>query len=256
MRTVLTNAQNSRPIEDVIRERLEKGDANTFLVIVSTERARLKRQRECLEYTPNRAVSGLYIHTFESLVKRLLRHIGMRHPISRGLQTLFLREIVDKGNYPSLKSGPEIPLPQRAVTELQNTICQLKTSGTAPSRMRPDSAEEASRNLTADTLADFITIYETYSDRLGDHWIDWADVHRAIACRLSTGKNRENRLMRGVFPDVDLVIVEGVDASLGTDFSILEGIAQEPGLRMYITLNGILKMTRDVNTRQQSALDS
>ena len=237
MQTVLTNAPNSCPIEDVIRERLETGNGNTFLFIVSTEQARLKRQRECLEYAPGRAVAGLNIVTFESLVKRLLGHIGIRHPISRGLGMLLLSEIVDEGTYPSLKFRPEVPLPQRTLAELLNTISQLKTIGIDAAQMRADSAEAAPLNSTIDTFSDFITIYENYSERLGDQGIDWADAYRAIANRLTTGKKRDNQLMRKVFPDVDLVIVEGVDAALEANLSILEGLAREPGLLMHITFD-------------------
>ena len=239
MQTVLTNGQISRPIEDVIRERLVKGSGNTFLFIVSTEQGRLKRQRECLAHAPCRAVAGLNIYTFESLVKRLSRHSGVQRPISRGLQMLWLREIVDGGQYPSLKSKPEIPLPQRAVAQLLSAISQLKTNGIDASQMRVDSADSAFRNSTAGTeaLADFIEIYENYSERLGDQWIDWAGVHGAIANRLTKGGIRGNQLMRRGFPDVDLVVADKVNDFSRVDLSILEGIAQDPGLEMYITFN-------------------
>ncbi len=239
MQTVLTNGKTSLPFEDVIRERLEKGNGNTLLFIVSTEQARLKRQRECLGHAPRRTIAGLKIYTFKHVVRRLSRYIDIRPTISRGLQMLWLREIVDGGQYPSLKSKAEIPPPKRTVAELLNAISQLKTNGIDASQMQSNSVNSAYHNPTAanEALSDFITIYENYNERLGDQLIDCADVHGAVANRLVEEENRNNQLMHGGFPDVDLVVAEGVDVSSLADLSILEGIARVPGLVMYVTFD-------------------
>lgn len=239
MQIVLTNGKTSLPVENIIRDRLEKGNSNTLLFIVPTEQARLKQQRECLKHAPRRALTGLNIHTLESLVKRLSQHIGIQCPVSRGLQMLWLREIVDGAQYSSLKSNPEIPLPQKTITELLNAISQLKANGMDASQMRAEFADSAFHNSSADTgaLADFITIYENFSDRLGDRWIDWTSAHKAIADQLTKAKNRAHQLMRKVFPDVDLVFAEGVDVFAGADLSVLEGISQLPGLVTYIAFD-------------------
>lgn len=236
MQIVLTNGKTSPPVDDVIRERLEKGNGNTLLFIVPTEHGRLSRQRECLGRVPRRAVVGLNIYTFESLVKRLSSYAGSQRPVSRGLQMLWLRDIVDSGHHPSLKSNPTIPLPQRIVTELLNAIIQLKTSGADASQMRTASSDSAFRNLTTDTatLADFIAVYEDYNKLLGDRWTDRESVRGAIANRLATEEDRGNQLIRSVFPDVNLVVVEAIDGISGENLSILEGMARLPGLAMYI----------------------
>ena len=236
MQIVLTNGKTSPPVEDLIRERLENGNGNTLLFIVPNEQARLKRQRECLGHVPRRAVAGLNIYTFESLVKRLSTHASVEPPVSRGLQMLWLRDIVDSGHYPSLKSSPTIPLPQRIVTELLNAIIQLKTSGVDASQMRTASSDSAFRSLTTDTatLADFITVYEDYNKLVGDRWTDCESVHGGIANRLATEEDRGNQLIRSAFPNVNLVVVEFIDGISGANLSILEGIVRLPGLAMYI----------------------
>ena len=239
MQTVLTNGKTSRPVEDVIRDRLENGNGNTLLFIVPTEQARLKRQRECLGHAPYRALTGLNIYTFENLIKRLARHTGAQRPVSRALQMLWLRGIVNGGQYPALKAGDEIPLPDRTIAELLNAINQLKTNGIDASKMRAESADSMFHELTADAgaLADFVTIYENFSERLGDQWTDWASVHGAIADRLAKEKKQRNRLIRSNFPDVDLVVAESIDVFAGADLSILEGIVQLPGLVTYVTFD-------------------
>lgn len=239
MHTVLTNGESSLPAETVIRERLESGDCSTLLFIVPTERARLKLQRECLGHVSLHAAAGLNIYTFESLVKRLGRHTGVQPPVSRGLQMLWLREIVDGGRYPSLKSSSEIPLPQRRVTELLNAISRLKTEGIDVSQMRAEYTNSELRNLAADTeaRADFITVYERFSERLGDGWIDWTCAVRAVADQLGEASDRSNHLMHRSFHGVDLVVASDVEISCEADLSILEGMAQLAGRVMYITFD-------------------
>ncbi|MDE0298680.1 MAG: PD-(D/E)XK nuclease family protein [Candidatus Poribacteria bacterium] len=239
MHTVLTNGKTSHPIDDAIRERFEMGEANAVLFIVPTEQARLKRQRECLEHASRRSVAGLNVCTFDSFAKRLSEHACSQRPISRGLQMLLLREIVDGGQYPSLKSAANIPLPQRAATELLNRIIQLKTDGVDASQMRVNSADSAHNNLHTDkkTLSDIVALWEHYNAELGNQWIDCADVHRAIINRLVEDENRGNQLMRAGFPDVRLVVAEGVDISSRANLSILEGISRCPRLVMYVTFD-------------------
>ena len=76
MQTMLTKRQASLPIEAEIRARLEHGHD--------------------LEYSLNRAVTGLNIHTREGLVQQLYRYIGAWHQISPGLQMVWLRQTVDE----------------------------------------------------------------------------------------------------------------------------------------------------------------
>ena len=148
---------------------------------------------------------------------------------------LWLREIVEGGQFPSLKSKPEIPLPQKTLMELLDAINQLKTDGIDASQIESDSAYSEHRFLMANP--DFIRIYETYNERLGNLWNDSADVHRAVANRLAEEANRGTQLMSKGFPDVDLVVAEGMDASAGAHPSILEGIARVPELVMYVTFD-------------------
>ncbi len=239
MHTALTNGKSSRPVETILRERLERGDGNTILFIAPTEQARLKQQRECLERAPRHAAAGLNIHTFESLVDRFARRTGLQRPVSRGLQMLWLRDIVDNGRYPSLKSNSEIPLPERTIAELLNAISRLKAEGIDASQMRSESSDSEFRNLTAvtESRADFISIYEKFSERLGSRWIDWTGAIREVADQLGEASDRSNQLMHRSFPGVDLVIASDVDISCGADLSVLEGMARLPGLVTYISFD-------------------
>ena len=225
METILTKGHVPLPIKDEIHACLRKGRGDTFLLIVPTAQARLQRRRECLEYAPNQAVAGLHIHTLEDFVQRLYRHIGRRKQISVGLQTVWLREIVDQGQFTSLKPHEEIPIPQGTVTRLVNAINQLKTSGVYPSHLQADVDE-------SERAAELATIYAIYEQKLADRWIDRGGVHHAVATSLQT-----EALMGEVFPNVELIVVEGFDVFSPPDSEILTSIARAPKVGMAIVLD-------------------
>ena len=228
MKTVLTKGHAPLPIEAEIRARIESGRSDTLLQIVPTAQARSKRQRESLAYAPNRAVAGLHIHTLEDLIQRLYGYIGERKStISRGLQMVWLREIVDQQPLTSLKPYAEIAVSHGTVTQLVNTINQLKTSGILPSDLQPDLSDSESTEY--DKLSELVVIYEAYERKLGDQWIDDGGIHRAVA-----SSDETHTLIETAFPSVNLVVVEDFDVFSRPDFDTLARIAQSPQIGMAI----------------------
>ena len=72
-----------RDIENILKTRIQNDKANTFAIIVPTDSARLKRQRELVGYHPNRAVADLRVYTLGSLIQRLYDQV-------RPIQTIHL----------------------------------------------------------------------------------------------------------------------------------------------------------------------
>ena len=258
METILTKGHVSLPIDHEIRNRLESGRGDSFLVIVPTAQARLKLQRECLAWSPNRVVAGLHIHTLEDLVQRFYRRIGDgRRQISPALQMMWMRQITNQErlrffNPPRLNSPTavreqeremEISIPQGTVERLTNAINQLKASGVDPSQLREDVTD--SEGTERDKLADLIAIYEAYERKLGRRWIDRGGLHRAVSNYLSNSSHQVGRaeiieakeVMAVAYPNVDLVLVRGFDVFSPPDLSILTGIASLPQIGMCIVLD-------------------
>ncbi len=237
MITTLTKGQVPLPIDYAIRSRLEEGRADTFLHIVPTNHARLKWCREYLRETPNRAVAGLQIYTFDDLVRRFF-YSGLnreRRYTGVGIQAVWTHEIMDREQFPFLNPQPETRVPQGTARQLRVAINQLRMSGVDWQHLQEDTV--SSDADIANRLSDLITFYRAYEARLGSRWVDRAGIHRAVAEELSRPPDRAERLMRKVFPNVDLVVVSDFDASLPHDFAILTGIANLPSVKMGIILD-------------------
>ena len=237
MITTLTKGQVSLPINHEIRSRLEDDRADTFLHIVPTDHARRNWCREYLRETPNRAIAGLHIYTLDDLVRLLFyRRLnrGRRHT-GVGIQTVWTHEIMEEEQLPFLKPQPETRVPQGTARQLRAAVNQLKRSGVDWQQLQEDSISDDVE--LPSKLADLITFYKAYEARLGSQWVDRAGIHRAVSEYLTQSPDRAERLMKEVFPSVDLVVVSGFDALFPHDSAILTGIANLPSIKMGILLD-------------------
>ena len=237
MITTLTKGQLSLPIDHEIRTRLEEGRAHTFLHIVPTHHARLRWCSEYLRKTLNRAVAGLHIYTLDDLVRRLFYsdlNRGRRHT-GVGIQTVWTHEIMEEARLPFLKPQPETRVPQGTARQLREAVNQLKANGVDWQQLQEDLISE---DVAASSkLADLITFYRAYETRLGSRWVDRATIHRTVSEYLTRSPDRAERLMKKVFPNVDLVVVSGFDALFPHDAAILTGIANLPSIKMGVLLD-------------------
>ena len=62
-------------------------------------------------------------------------------------------------------------------------------------------------------------------------------IHRAVSEYLTQSPSRAGRLLKTIFPAVDLVVVSGFDVFFPHDFAILTGIANLPSINMGIILD-------------------
>ena len=214
-----------RDIENILKTHIQNDEANTFAIIVPTDSARLKRQRELVGYHPNRAVADLRVYTLGSLIQRLYDQVRpSRQYISQGLQNLWLHEIVDPQSdtsdtyrYEAFRPSQDLSVPDSTLSLVVDTINHLRERG------------ETALNIVADnpTKVDLVHIYENYEAKLADQWIDEQGKHLHLA------NNFNSEFMRNAFPQVNLVVVEGFTVLSKADIKILTGIAGMPNIEMW-----------------------
>ena len=216
-------------IENTLKTRIQNDEAHTFVVIVPTDSARLKRQRELVGYHPNQAVANLRVYTLGSFIQRLYNQVRpAKLPISQGVQNLWLHEIAnsqsdnpDSHRYDTFRPSQNISVPDSTLSLITETINRLKEYG----EDTLNSVNGESQNSTED---DFVRIYNDYETKLKDRWIDEQGKRLYLA-------NAENlgSLMIGAFPRVNLVVVEGFTALSKADVKILTHIARMPQIEMW-----------------------
>ena len=187
-------------IENILKTRIEKDDARTCLIIVPTDAARLKRQRELIDYHPNRAVANLRVYTSKDFIQRLYNQVrSAKQHILSGIQHLWLHEIVDSDTdnidtyqYNAFRPIQNTAIPDNTLSLILDTINHLRDQG------------ETGPNFVEDSLTiDLARIYSDYEARLGDRWIDEKGKHYYLA------NNFKEEFIKSAFPYVNLVVVEG-----------------------------------------------
>ena len=212
-------------IENTLKTRIQNDQAASFVVIVPTDAARVKRQRELVGYHPNRAVANLRVYTIVDFVERLYNQVRpVRTYISHGIQNLWLHEIAnpqsdnpDAHRYDTFRSNPNISVPDSTLSLVVDKINHLKERG------------ETSENIAVDnpTKVDLARIYNDYETKLEDGWID------EHGKRLYLANNFDPEFMENAFPRVDLVVVEGFTVLSEANTKILTRIAEMPDIKMW-----------------------
>ena len=187
-----------RDIENILKTRIENDEANTFVVIVPTDSARLKRQRELVGYHPNKAIANLRVHTSVEFIQRLYRQVqSSRQYILSEIQHLWLHEIVDLDAdntnthlYNAFRPIQETVIPDSTLSLILDTINHLKDQGDT----EPNFAEDDPIKVN------LAHIYSEYEGKLGNRWIDEKGRHSYLA------NNFKEAFIRNAFPSVDLVV--------------------------------------------------
>lgn len=243
-------------IENTLKTRIQKDQADTFVVIVPTDSARLHRQRELVSYHPNRAVANLRVYTLGSFIQRLYDQVRpAKSHISQGIQNLWMHEIAnpppdnpDAHRYDTFRPNQNISVPDSTLSLIADTINRLKEYGEDALNIGNGESQHSNQN-------DLVRIYNDYETKLKDQWIDEQSKRLYLA-----NANDFGSFMIKAFPRVDLVVVEGFTALSKTDTKILTHIAKMPRIEMwfrtdcveenedlYKNIINLLSQFRDVN---------
>ena len=247
-------------IENIIKSRIENNKANSFVVIVPNEAARLIRQRKLVSYHGNNSVANLKIYDIETFIQRLFANVfPPRQTISMGLQHLWLHEIVNPDHNPltpsefsSFRPVDDNDIPDSTLNLIANSINQLKDRG--------ESVDTVISNQHID--ADLIRIYQEYEEKLHLTWIDDRGKHLYLA------DNFEKGYFKRAFPTTDLLAIEGFSILSKSDIEIFKQIAGisdlevwfrtdcfEDNTNLYTNIANLVANFRDENVHIDSDFD-
>lgn len=212
-------------IENTLKTRIQNDQAGSFVVIVPTDAARVKRQRELVGYHQNKAVTNLRVLDIENFVQRLYNQVRpARKHISQGIQNLWLHEIAnpqpDDTNayrYDTFRPNQNISVPDSTLSLVADKINHLKERG------------ETSENIVEDnpTKTDLARIYSDYETKLEAGWIDEQGRSLYLA------NNFDPEFMESAFPSVKLVVFEGFTFLSEANTKILARIAEMSDIEMW-----------------------
>lgn len=212
-------------IEKTLKTRIQNDQTDTFVVIVPTDSARLHRQRELVGYHPKGAVANLRVYTSMEFIQRLYRQAqSSKQHILSGIQHLWLHEIVNPdadntntGLYNTFRPIQNTAIPDSTLSLILDTTNHLRDQGNTD----PNFAENDPIKVN------LAHIYSEYEAKLGNQWIDEKGRHYYLA------NNFKEAFIKGAFPGVKLVVVEGFTLISKADIKLLKHIAAIPEIEMW-----------------------
>ena len=234
MSVILTKGNVPRDIDAEIRTRLTSGKWDTFLCLVPTNRKVRQLTREFIAIAPASIVGGVnigrragevfHVYTLDTLIFKLYYACGdVKTLISDAMQVILFNDIVNKLNLSYFKSqrlSDQQTVSQGTIVQLAKAINRLKTAGVYPEHLESDLSESDAGEIQK--LSDILSIYKAYEDSLGNDFIDQAGIHKFVAARLSQDATR---IVRRVFPRVDMMAISGFDVFSDPDFDVISQIS-------------------------------
>ncbi|MCG9129272.1 PD-(D/E)XK nuclease family protein [Candidatus Poribacteria bacterium] len=230
-------------IENIIKSRIQKNEAHTFVVVVPNESTRLIRQSELVSYHENNSVAKLQIFDIENFIQRLYSQVyPPRQTISRGIQHLWLHEIAnpdDKSQYNSFRPVDDNNIPDSTLNLIAKSINNLR-----------DRGESVNSVTSQDNLeSDLINIYQEYENKLNTSWIDDRGKHLYLA------KNFDRGYFKRAFPSTNLLVIEGFSILSKSDIEIFKRTARIPNLEVWFRTD-CLESNTDLYTNIISLLSN
>ncbi|MGA9116016.1 MAG: PD-(D/E)XK nuclease family protein [Bacteroidota bacterium] len=214
-------------------ERISRGAADTFLLVVPTRRRVRHLVRELVQKSPARALGVRQVHTLETLALALFSRIFPATGVLRGPVTdLVFHAAIRRarGHFTYFSSGAGLSLRRRGTFEsIKAVINRLRETGVSAA-MLEEEREEAGPDERR-KLADVALLYRQYEEQLAVRGSqDVAGVFRILHTGCSM--RRFARSFQALFPRVSLIVVEGFDEFTDPEMGLLQKLGALPSVSL------------------------
>ena len=223
---------SSIDIDFLINQKIELSRANEFLLIVPTNRKVRNLKKEIISQLPNKAASGLNLETLGSLSTKLLSQLKTFQQLSEAASTVFIKQSASEVElrYLSLYKD-EIPF--GTLDRIRRVISEYKRQGITPVRLRKEA--ESLKKSEKQKALDIADIYEVYRNKCGKlSAYEIGDVYFELN---KFGEASIQKIFRKLFPDVDLIVVNGFSELSQPEIQILKRISSVPSAKFFINFD-------------------
>ncbi|HOI28291.1 MAG TPA: exodeoxyribonuclease V subunit gamma [Melioribacteraceae bacterium] len=219
-------------LDFLVQEKITSNRIHELLLIVPTNRKARTLKKEIISLMPARSAHGINIETIGTLSTKLLKKSAAIRQLSEAASTVFIKQSASeiKLRYFSLYKK-EIPF--GTLDRIRNIISEYKRNGITPVSIRKEAEGlSGSEQLKADDIAD---IYERYLEKCGRlNAFEIGDVYIKLN-NLPCIELINN--FQSLFPDTDLVIVNGFDEFTLPEHSIIDTLAKNKRAKLFLNFD-------------------
>ena len=231
---ILTKKKTDKiDLDLIIDNKLKNREIGQVLFIVPTKRKIRYLTRELISLSPGNSVAGLKIETIGSFAEKLLTEIeGKINLISEEAAILLLNHSFNRVKLKYF-SQYKNQIPFGTLERVKNVISEYKRHGITPDRLKEEAENlSAGEKLKALDIAD---VYQDYQKTLvGNNFRETGDIYSSLN-RIE--KKLFDEAFAFIFPDTQLVLVNGFDEFTAPEVEIINSASEKNGVELFVAFD-------------------
>lgn len=229
---ILTKENISKiDLDLLIEQKINSAKLSELLIIVPTNRKLRQLQREFITRSPNSSASEINIETLGSFVVKIL---SFNNSKSISLLNETIASVLLKHSFRECKlnyfSSYKDEIPAGTLERVQNVISEYNRHGITPEQLEKETAHlEKAESLKA---KDIINVYRIYSQKC--HQLKAGEIGDLYSELISMNEIEFAKVFRQIYPEVELIIVNGFDEFTSPEIEIINMSASVSKSKLFI----------------------
>ncbi|MBZ0199158.1 MAG: hypothetical protein K8H86_04770, partial [Ignavibacteriaceae bacterium] len=218
-------------VDYLLRERIKSKGIDSFLLIVPTNRKSRAVKKEIISSAPGQTSGRINIETIGTYsTKIVFEDITARGRIlSEAASAVLLKQafdITELKYFSNYKNG----VPYGTVERIENVINEYKKHGITPGLLREELKKlEGSEKIKGEDIAEVFDVYQKKISEL--KVMEMGDIYNAVN---SLNDDEFQKKFKGLYPNVNLIIINGFDEFTSPEIEIIDKISAIPNVNQYI----------------------
>lgn len=225
---------NKLAFEEKIEALIKSGSSEKLLIIVPTNRKLRHLKKDIIDKSPNRSSSQINIETLTTFSSKLyyLDSDSKQKILSDPVSTVLLSQCFGESELKYF-SYYNKDVPFGTVERIRNVISEYKRHGISHDLLLKEAEKlSGSEKLKAEDISRLYSDYQKKCSKLG--LMELGDIYAS----LNQLKDDEfQKRFRTMYPDIQLVVVQGFDEFSTPEINILNAASNLRGVKLYITFD-------------------
>ena len=225
------NSRTSIDLDFQVDQKIKAGKLKELLLVVPTNRKSRYLKKELISLSPGKTAGKINLETIGTFAAKLLfnNSDASNKIISDAAASVLLKQGFHESKLRYF-SYYKKDVPAGTLDRIKNVISEYKKHGISPQILLEESNSlEGSEKIKAEDIA---AVFEKYKNKCNDLGLkEIGDIYLTL---LESDKNEFEMKFRALYPDVDLIIINGFDEFTSPEIEIITRAADVKNLKLYI----------------------
>lgn len=225
---------NSVNLQKLIDEKINSSRVNELLLIVPTNRKIRSLKKEIISASPNQSTAKLNLETIGTFAANILfnQFNSKKRVLGEAASSVLMNESFKECRLKYFSNYKD-EIPSGTLGRVKNVISEYKKNGVSPEKLKKESEKlTGSEKIKAEDIAEIFSVYNRKIKELSLHEI--GDIYSEVNI-LEQGSFANN--FRSLYPDVNLIIVQGFDEFTSPEIEIINSASEIKGAKLFLSFD-------------------